>query len=780
MSISEKKGFFYVGKDYDPKTNKVLDKPLLIDSKDFTTHAVIVGMTGSGKTGLGIDILEEAALNQIPALIIDPKGDMGNLALVFPDLKPADFAPWIDSSDAVKKGLSNEEYAEKTAKTWKEGLASWGEGPERLLKFKNGVEVAIYTPASDSGIPISILSTLNAPPKEIQQDPSLMRDLVISTTSSLLGLVGIEADPLQSKEHILIASILDQTWRDGKNLDLTSLIQSIQQPPFKKVGVIDLDTFLPPKERVNLSMKFNNLIASPGFKTWLEGEKLDIDSLLYTKQGKPRLAILSVAHLNDSERMFFTTLFLNQLLAWMRRQSGTSNLKALLYMDEIFGYFPPSRMPPSKLPMLTLLKQARAYGLGIILATQNPVDLDYKGLANCGMWFVGKLQTERDRNRLQEGLRDAAGSDPKGIEELNNFFSATGNRVFILKSVYLPKLELFQTRWSLSYLRGPLTLPQIDTLTDGENIPKKPASLMENAPTTTSKPPAPIGVPEFFADQNTLLFPFVYGQAKLHYLDTKNKVDLWRTVTYAAPASKNRGGVDWSQAEEVHEELSNQAPEKATFSELPASLLQPKNFSAFSKDFGLWLYQTQSFELQSVPELKLVAGPDETEDVFKRRVDNAIRDKVANESQGVDKNYQTKLNNLKDRLARAQVKADKQKSQVRRQWFSTIVSFISAFFGIIGSLLTGKNIRISQTAINKAGTSINKAGKIGQEQQDVATADSEVNRIEEQIDALEDEHLAAVQKLEDQYKKLEIQSVTIPPRKSDINVEMVGIAWLKR
>ncbi|NOR14463.1 MAG: DUF87 domain-containing protein, partial [Candidatus Aminicenantes bacterium] len=396
MQDYEKLGAFYLGRLFDLENGRTQEELLLYDSKDLTTHAVCVGMTGSGKTGLGVGLLEEAAIDGVPALVIDPKGDMGNLMLTFPEMKAADFAPWIDPDAAARKGITAAEFAKKTAGAWKKGIGEWGQDPSRIQKFKDSAEVTIFTPGSTAGIPISILRSLTAPPTSLLDDSDALRDRVQTAVSGLLALLGIEADPIQSREHILISNILYQAWLESRDLDLTSLINEIQGPPLIKVGVFDLDSFFPQKERLELAMRLNNLLASPGFSVWMQGEPLEIGRLLYTPQGKPRISILSIAHLSDSERMFFVTVFLNEVIAWMRAQPGTGSLRALLYMDEIFGYFPPTAAPPSKAPMLTLLKQARAYGLGVVLATQNPVDLDYKGLANAGTWFIGRLQTERD------------------------------------------------------------------------------------------------------------------------------------------------------------------------------------------------------------------------------------------------------------------------------------------------------------------------------------------------------------------------------------------------
>src|SRR5712671_2206543 len=390
----EKLGVFYLGRPYDPQQKKSQDGVLLYDSKDLVTHAVCVGMTGSGKTGLCLALIEEAAIDGIPAILIDPKGDLANLLLTFPGLRPEDFRPWINEDDARRKNLSPDDYARQQAELWQKGLAAW--------------------------------------------DEELLRERIGTTATSLLGLLGIDADPIKSREHILIATILDAAWRQGRELDLAGLIQQIQTPPVKRVGVLDLDASFPSKDRFALAMSLNNLLAAPGFGAWMEGEPLDVDALLHTPEGKPRVAIVSIAHLSDAERMFFVSLLLNQVVGWMRTQSGTTSLRALLYMDEIFGFFPPVANPPSKTPLLTLLKQARAFGVGVVLATQNPVDLDYKGLSNTGTWLIGRLQTERDKARVLDGLEGAAGTAGQGFDRagLERILSGLSTRVFLMNNVH--------------------------------------------------------------------------------------------------------------------------------------------------------------------------------------------------------------------------------------------------------------------------------------------------------------------------------------------------------
>lgn len=396
MQDYEKLGVFYLGREFDPARGTPNDNLLLYDSRDLTTHAVCVGMTGSGKTGLCLALLEEAAIDGVPAICIDPKGDLANLLLTFPNLSASEFTPWVDRAEAARQGLSVEEYAAQTAASWKKGLEQWRQPVERVARFRDSVDLAVYTPGANTGLPLSVLRSFAAPSEAVLGDAAALRDRVATVVSGLLAQLGRDADPIKSREHILLSNVIDRAWREGKSLDLVALIGAVQKPGFDQVGAFDLETFFPAKERLDLAMAINNLLASPGFTAWMEGEPLDAQRLLFTSEGKPRVSIISIAHLDDSQRMFIVTLVLNELISWMRAQSGTSSLRAIFYMDEIFGYFPPTASPPSKPPMLTLLKQGRAFGLGCVLATQNPVDLDYKGLSNAGTWLIGRLQTERD------------------------------------------------------------------------------------------------------------------------------------------------------------------------------------------------------------------------------------------------------------------------------------------------------------------------------------------------------------------------------------------------
>lgn len=780
MTQIEKSGYFYLGKEVDPSTGKRTEKPLLYESKNLTTHAVCVGMTGSGKTGLGIALIEEGAIAKIPAIIIDPKGDLTNLLLTFPDLSAEEFFAWVDPAEAERKGLTLEQYAEQVSQTWKEGLKSWGEDGERIKRLRSSVEMDIYTPASQAGKQISILGSFTAPSKEVLLDNDAMRERILSTTSSLLGLLGIYADPVKSREHILISTILSQAWANGVDLNIARLIQQVQTPPFDKVGTLDVDTFYPPKDRMALSISLNNLLASPGFQAWMEGEPLDIQQLLYSKGGKPKLSILTIAHLSDSERMFFVTLLLNEFISWMRQQPGTSNLRVLLYMDEIFGFFPPSAMPPSKMPMLTLLKQARAYGVGVVLATQNPVDLDYKGLSNCGTWFIGKLQTERDKGRVLDGLRLASNGEMDAAS-MDQLIAAVGKRIFIMRSIYEKNPILFETRWTLSYLRGPLTLTQIQSLTnkspDEQAITKK-----EKLQDSLHKPLVPIGVTEYFLNNrdkpsSASYVPQLLGIAKLHFVDAKNKIDRWEEVYKLVPFDSDEKNVRWDEAQTLEDgkaTFSKEALEGYSFKDFPSGWLQEKKFQEFQKGFAASLYQKETYTLYEVPDLGLKSKEGETEAAFRERITQAIRDKRDELAKKVKDKYEGKLAALAEKIRKSEEKVSQKQKKSMLQKFETWISIGATLLGA----LFGR--KITKGTINSAGTSLKRAGRLTKESQDVQLAEEDLGALKEQLDNLKGEMNSEIEKIESlgDEKSIQLSSFVVRPRKSDIEVENVAIVWV--
>jgi hypothetical protein len=795
MEDYEKLGVFYLGKIYDMKAQKNKDDLLLYDSKDLTTHAVCVGMTGSGKTGLCIGLIEEAAIDGVPAILIDPKGDLGNLLLTFPNLQGSDFLPWINPDEARNKNLSPEEYADKQAALWSKGLGDWGQDGQRIQRLRDAAEMLIYTPGSNAGLPVSILNSFAAPGKEILEDNDLLRERVSTTVSSLLGLVGIDADPIQSREHILLSNILDFTWRAGKNLDLATLIQQVQTPPVQKIGVLDLETFYASKDRFGLVMALNNLLASPGFNAWLEGVPLDIGQILYTPEGKPRIAIFSIAHLSDPERMFFVSLLMNQVLGWMRAQPGTNSLRAIVYMDEIFGYLPPTSNPPSKTPMLTLLKQARAFGLGMVFATQNPVDLDYKALSNMGTWFIGRLQTERDKARLLDGLESATGGgfNRKQIEKI---ISDLGNRVFLVNNTHEDAPELFQTRWVLSYLRGPLTRDQIKTLMDPVKAgsparsaaqPSAPATAFAGSARVDSQPTAlPPGLNQYYvptrgsapAGSKLLYQPKLFGAAKIHFSDTRARVDTSQSVAYITPITDNAIPVQWEHAETIDipaADLEKSPRSQAQFRALPSAASQAKNYAGWEKDFATWLYGSQRLDLLQSPNLKATSNPGEDERDFRIRLSQLAREERDAKIEVLRGKYASKLATLQERKRRAEQTLEKQAEQAKKAKLDTALSVGATLLGAF----TGRKV-LTQSNISKAKTAMRGVSKSADESQDVKRAQETVEAIGQQVAELNAQFEADTADLESRIDPLTetLETLSLKPKKTDIQVQLATLAWL--
>jgi hypothetical protein len=777
VELYEKLGLFYVGQDVDRETMEPTGDLTLLKNTNFTTHAAIIGMTGSGKTGLGIGLIEEAAIDNIPSIVIDPKGDMGNLLLTDPTFSPEAFRPWV-ADEARAKGKQPLAYARQVAQMWQEGLASHHQDASRVEKFGN-VDKTIYTPGSSAGISVNVLSSLDAPPAEIMEDSDLFASYLSSTVSSLLSLVGIEADPVESKEYILIAQIISTSWIGGESLGLEDLIGRIISPPFKKIGVLPLDSFYPGDKRFNLATRFNSVIASPTFSAWLEGETLDIQRMLYDEQGNARVAIFSIAHLSDAERMFFVTLLLNRYIAWMRRQSGSGSLKTVLYMDEIFGFFPPVGNPPSKEPMLLLLKQARAFGVGIILSTQNPVDLDYKGLSNIGTWFIGRLQTRQDIERVIDGLGNKTGSsfDRKEIAAL---LANLKKRVFFLKSAHLDDIRLFTTRWVLSYLKGPLKRADI-----AELMATRKASSAASGDTQSGAQQHRTGkrrgkfdtfvtldksITQLFRPAlggQTAYRPELVAHARLHYFSQARSIDISESLCLSLPLQGNEHNLDWGKAEQLSESqecpgnLPTNPPSEIRYAPVPDIVANDRNLSKAARELGEWIYHTRRLELFRVRNPKLESRPGETLGDFRVRINDALNDGKEAEIEKLKERYAKKEQTLLDRLDRAMMALEKEKSD-------STGSLIKAGVTVLG-VLFGK----SRASIGTAGTRILK------ERGDISRAEERVQKIQEQIDALEAELLDKIDELDQRFmiEESAIEPFAIKLRKTDIDVDRIAVVW---
>ena len=798
MSEYEKLGAFYLGKEYDLASRKRRDGLLLYDSKDLTTHGVIIGMTGSGKTGLGIALLEEALIDNIPIIAIDPKGDLTNLMLNFPQLRAQDLRPWVNEQDALNAGLTPDQFAAQQADLWRKGLGGWGQDPERIARLRAAADFAVYTPGSSAGLPVSVLRSFAPPPAHVGQDMDLLRERIQTTATSLLALLGVEADPITSREHILISNILESVWAEGRALDLAGLIRAIQSPPFERIGVMDLDSFYPAKERFKLAMRLNNLLAAPGFETWLEGDPLNINRMLFTEDGKPRASIFTISHLSDAERMFFVTMLLNEILAWMRTQDGTSSLRAILYMDEIFGYFPPVKNPPSKAPLLTLLKRARAFGLGVVLSTQNPVDLDYKGLSNTGSWFIGRLQTDRDKERVLAGLEGAAAGSGFDRGRMQEVLAGLGKRVFLLNNVHENAPVTFETRWVLSYLRGPLTREQIKLLMADKKSAAAPAAAVSpqpaaapatagaGAPTVSPAAEPPVVAPGINvmylaasgAGQGLMYYPAVAGWLEVYYSSIKYKVDVTRKLAVAALLEDGPVAVDWDQAEEIglsSDDLQTAPLTGANYAGLPSAAGKAKSYNQWNKDLLRWVRQNRPLTLYRSRRFKLTSGPEESRSEFLSRVTQAAREKRDLEVEKLRRKYSSKFNTLQNRLMRAEQAIQREQEQAKSKKMETMVSFGTA---ILGAFLGRKTV--SSRSATRFGTAVKSAGRMRKERLDVARARETATAVKHEMAALDERLQSDIDRLDAAFDPAgeALEEVMVKPQSTNITLEVFGLTWM--
>ena len=783
----EKLGLFYLGRRYDVATSTRQPDLVLYDSKDLTTHAVCVGMTGSGKTGLAIDVIEEAAIDGIPVLAIDPKGDLANLLLTFPNLTGADFSPWVDASAAATKGMTTDAFASQQAATWKAGLAEWDQDGDRITRLRAAAEFSVYTPGSRSGTPLAILKSL-APPAN--DDPDAVGERASGVAASLLALAGVDAASAHDREQVLLANILARAWASDTSPDLPWLVQQIQLPGFDRIGVLDLETFYPARERQELALRFNAVLAAPTFDVWLTGEPMDVGSLLYTPQGRPRVAVVSVAHLDDAARMMVISMLLNAVLEWTRRQSGTPSLRALIYMDEVAGYIPPVANPPSKAPLLTLLKQARAFGVGVMLSTQNPVDLDYKGLSNAGTWFLGKLQTARDKARVLDGLESVGGGIDRA--ELDSLLSALPARVFLMHNVHERGPVAFETRWTMSYLRGPLGRDEIRRLSGSSNPVADGASQPNTAAAQTTrtsasrsagdKPVLPAGIKEFYLPQSgdvgTTYEPLLYGSARVQYVDVKKGLDVASDVCSLVSFGSGAVAIDWDGATQIPHSPAALLPSPpvpaARYAPLPPDALKAKSYAEWTRDFERSLTRATSLTLWSAPALKASSQPGESERDFRLRVQQLAREQRDSAIATLRAKYASRIEKAQEKVHRAEETAARERQQASQQKLQTAVSVGAT---LLGALLGRR--AISATTLGRATTAVRGVGRSAKEAEDVARAGTRVDEasqdaseiaasLQRDIDALSTEldPMAVV-----------VENTQIKPKRGGVDVRLVTLVW---
>ena len=812
-------GKFFLGRLFDVSKGKLADKALLYDPADLTTHGLVTGMTGSGKTGLCIGILEEAALQNIPAIIIDPKGDLTNLLLHFPELAPGDFKPWLDADVVRREGKTLDAAAQETAGMWKKGLSEWGIDRERLLALKNAAEFAVYTPGSDAGIPVSVLSSLGAPSIPWAENREILRERISSTVTAILGLVGMEnVDPLRSREHILLSNLFESAWSQGKDLDLNELILQTQTPPFEKLGAFPLESFFPDKDRTGLAMLLNNILAAPGFEVWREGQDLDIPTLLFAKDGRPRHSVFYIAHLSDSERMFFVTLLLSEVEMWMRTQAGSNTLRALIYMDEIFGYMPPVANPPSKTPLLRMLKQARAFGVGLLLATQNPVDVDYKGMSNTGTWIIGKLQTDQDKQRLLDGLESAGGGSNRAT--LDKLISALGKRVFVMHNVHEKAPVVFQTRFAMNYLAGPLTRAQIPALNklvgakatstqasrpvasaepELTGVPVSAASSRPSAsrPASTSggsatRPAVPSAVAEYFlpmtnslpeafraagktqsadAKQVGVLYrPALLASAQVRFLDRKFGVDAEVTRSALIDNPERRSSQRWDDfiTGGSFDKVESSPVPDARFEVLAATLSDAKLISALQKDFTDWVYRTTTVKARANDTLKVYGGPDVSQADFMKACSEAASEARDAEIEKQAGKLDRQIASLQDKLVREERELQQDQADLQNRKIEAGANLLELGAGLIGF---GRKKSVT-TQFTKQRLSANAKA-------DVEESIDVIADYKKQLAELQAERTRIAEEVNARWGDVvnRITEITLNPKKTDIYINIFGVAW---
>ena len=782
---------FFLGKIFDLAKGQALEQPVIYDPADLTTHAIVVGMTGSGKTGLCIATLEEAALKGVPALIVDPKGDLTNLLLHFPDLLPTDFEPWIDPEIARRAGQTPAQAGTNAAENWKKGLEGWGLGREELQALKDSVDFTVFTPGSTAGQSVNILSSFEAPALPWEENREILREKIASIITALLGLVGLkDIDPLRSREHILLSNLLEEAWSHGQGLDMPTLIIQTQKPPFDRLGAFPVDTFFPEKERMELAMLLNSFLASPSFETWQEGTPLDIQRLLFTEDGKPRHSIFYLAHLDDNERMFFVTLLFTAVESWMFTQRGTGTLRALLYFDEIMGYLPPVANPPSRPALLRLLKQARAFGVGLLLATQNPVDVDYKALSNAGTWLIGRLQTDQDKQRLLDGLQGASGVFDRSMAD--KILSGLGKRVFLLHNVHAKGPVVITSRWALNFLAGPMTRTQIPALNklagkekSKSTISAAPASAANQAATTAAvplaveeekdasaaRPAVPGGVDEYFlpveaGGQRKIYQPGLILQAQVRYFSKQygvNQVVRKTALLREAP----QGMPEWEDLvrDEIDPNELLRTPQAGLkFLPLPGWISAKKRMDDLQKDFNDWIYRTGALTIFTNEELKMASQPGETKEAFVARCQQAATHQSGVEVAKRKAEFDRKSLPLRQRIQDQKLKINKLEGQATSRQIEMVAKGGEVLLGLFG----GRKRSIS--------SGVSKYRMAEQAAANLKDAKQDLQNLEEQLRVLEQSQQTSLGPGSDLAGL--IREVPLGPQQRDIYMEIAGILWL--
>ena len=785
-----------------------VEAPLRFPADRLTRHGVFIGMTGSGKTGLSIGLIEELAMRGVPIIALDPKGDLGNLALIFPKLDGPSFEPWVDGGEAKRKGISRQELAESKAGKWKKGLDGWGIGPDRLAEYRDRIALTVYTPGSEAAVPVDVMAALGQPDAAVMEDADSLRLLVGGTVAALLSLVGVEADPLTAPEHLVLARIIEEAWAAGEALDVESLILRIVDPPFTKVGVFPLDRFWKPDKRMGLAMKLNAVMASPTFAPWMKGVPLDIGAMMHVGDRVP-ISVFHLSHLDDAQRQFFGGLLLQRLVAWSRSQPGTSSLRGLLFLDEAFGYLPPHpKNPPTKQPLLTLMKQARAVGFGVVLATQNPVDLDYKALTNAGTWAIGRLSTKQDVERVAEGLRSASGSD------LTAAIGTLKPRQFVLRDVSEDAPIRFTSRWAMSFLRGPVSrgelkdLPGLVVPAGSESgsgsdsggrassgstasAPSRPAPPPK-LPGSATPPPTPADVDVAWLDPravfsarldgafaphrqasredgNLLFRPALFAQLRLRFdeeragfIQDEEHVRVYFPLDRGLPSEPMEVAFD-------EDDLLGSAPPEAVHDSLPDFLDERSEFATAKKALVDDLYRGEARGQFTCPPLKLHGRSGESREDFEARCRAAIEDRVDAELAKLSDRSEAKIRRLRERIRKKESQVEQLEGKAKGQQAQELLNGAE----MLASLFFSKRKRSMGSVATRRRTTAAAKARLSSAEDDLESLEEQLADLALELEEASEEARAEAEELLDGIEEREVRL-----EKNDIDVVRFGVLWV--
>jgi hypothetical protein len=605
----------------------------------------------------------------------------------------------------------------------------------------------------------------------------------------------------------LISNLIEHAWRTGSGLDMATLLGWIQDPPLRKLGVFDVNTFFPPKDRTELALSLNGLLASPGFEAWTKGAPLDIDSLLWDEQGKPQAAVIYLAHLSDEERQFAVTLVLSKLITWMRSQPGSDELRVLSYMDEVYGFVPPVAEPPAKRAILTIMKQARAFGVGMLLSTQNPVDLDYKAMSNAGTWCVGRLQTERDKARILEAVASATGD--VDVSELDARVSALGKRRFLLHSTKKAQPRQFTTRWAMSYLRGPLTRDQIKQLQGDRVVPAdqpvtagQPQIGSGPIPTAGSAPVAGATAGTGMVDDGAVpLMPSIPDRAGVAFMRAdapwgsavgarpgSTRYEAALAVTVSARYDETKAGVNHTETwEAIYHPLGERFDASAAITVdhddrdfvsgvtearfvLPEAAIDTAGFyDGVTREVKEHLRRTGRIEIYRNPELRLYSRVGETREAFALRCDDAADAGADEAAAKLRDRYKTRLRTARRALETAQDRAATAHDKVADYQQDAMIGQAGAVFDLLLGRKKSRSI--------SGGSSRRRAAERA-----AGTAERKVAAERGDLEELERDLVRELDEIADEWdeKAEAIETFEIGLERDDVTVEDVTLVWIPR